>query len=110
MSGETVEGIGVDDIEMIDGARTFDITTTKGPNARWLEVLELTAFPGPAGLFFGDGTWLYSSDSTGFSRWDLNDGARTGHLPDFRPTHYHQGAREFAQIVDGVLARCRIAD
>lgn len=104
-----VGGIGDDDEAMIDGARVFDITSRDGaadpgrPKRPW--VRELTAFAGPAGDFFSDGTWLYSTGVEGLSRWNLEDGARTGQIPAFRPTHHHRGAGELAQLRDGVLVR-----
>jgi hypothetical protein len=86
-----VGGIGDDDIEIIDGARIFDATSLGtgrwGDELRW--ALEITAFPGPAGRFFSDGISLFSSAETALSRWDPENGSRTGHLEDFRPTHYH---------------------
>jgi hypothetical protein len=48
---------------------------------------------------------LFSSDETGLSRWNLIDGARTGQIPDFRPTRHHRGAHELAQLTDGVIVR-----
>lgn len=105
-------GIGDDDAVMIAGARVFDITAEaearsglrvddlRGPR-------ELIAISGPAGEFFSDGTVLYSSNETGLSRWSLDDGARTGHLESFRPTHHHRGAGELVQLVDRTFVRWR---
>ena len=104
-------GIGEDDEAMIEGARVFDITVQSKPGPSWradlLWARELIAFAGPAGLFFSDGISLFSSGEAGLSRWDLNDGARTGHLPDFRPTHHHRSAGELAQLSGNVLVRWR---
>jgi hypothetical protein len=104
-----VGGLGDDDMEMIDGARIFDTTLwgTMGGRwgAEWRSARELMAFPGPAGAFFSDGTWLYSADQHGLSRWDVNEGARTGFLPGFQPTHHHRAAGELVQIDEGVLVR-----
>lgn len=103
-----IGGIGDDDNVIVDGARVFDVTASAddgGAGAR-----ELTAFAGPAGLFFGDGKWLYSSDQSGLSRWDVRDGARTGYLPDFRPTRHHASARELVQLLDGALVRWSIRE
>lgn len=108
-----VEGIGDDDDAMIDGARIFDLTLPGTAGNRWRSdlpcVRELKAFPGPKGTFFSDGTWLFSSDGTGLSRWDVDEGARTGQLQNFHPTHHHRGARELVQLIDGVLLRWRTA-
>ena len=62
-------------------------------------------FPGPTGTFFSDGTWLFSSDKGGLSRWDPDSGERRDHLPDFQPTRHHRSARELAQLADGTLVR-----
>jgi hypothetical protein len=91
-----VGGIGNDDIAMTDGARLFDVTLPGG---------ERTSFPGPKGTFFSDGTSLFSSDETGLSRWDITDGARTGRLPGFNPSHYHAGSGELAQLIGQKLLR-----
>ncbi|HWB12041.1 MAG TPA: hypothetical protein VG826_22640 [Pirellulales bacterium] len=105
-----IGGIGDDDQDMIEGARIFDVSLTGDGEVRWRAVdgpwpCELTAFAGPAGSFFSDGHWLFSSDPSGLSRWDVIDGARTGYLQGFEPTHYHPGARELVQVVDDTLVR-----
>jgi hypothetical protein len=106
-----VGGIGDDDTAMVDGARIFDITLPGSPGGQWRSDLhwarELKVFPGPAGVFFSDGVWLFSSDDTGLSRWDLADGTRTGQLQNFRPTHHHRDAHELVQLTDGFLIRWR---
>ena len=67
-----IGGIGDDEQEIIAGARIFDITRVGDPGPQWRHdwpwALELTAFPGPTGEFFSDGTSLYSSDARGLSR------------------------------------------
>lgn len=102
-----VEGIGNDDSKMIEGARVFDVTQKGKADPEWREdlewALEVATFPGPAGKFFSEGVSLFSSSEDGLSRWRVEDGARTGHLPEFRPTHHHRGTRELVQIVDGVF-------
>jgi hypothetical protein len=109
-----VGGIGDDDREMIDGARVFDISSSGSGGLRWRTdwpwPRELTAFPGPAGLFFSDGRALFSSDQSGLSRWDINDGCRTGYVPGFEPTYHHRGAHELVQVVDDALVRWAIDD
>jgi hypothetical protein len=108
-----VGGIGEDDILMVDGALIFDTTSHVDPNAShsggvvWAS--ELKAFAGPAGAFFSDGRLLLSSDKTGLSRWDLADGARTGQIPNFRPTRRHRGANELIQLIDGAIVRWKIS-
>jgi hypothetical protein len=104
-----IGGIGDDDMEMIEGARIFDITASGESSPRWRSdwrwAREVTAFPGPAGEFFSDGTSLFSSCESGLSRWSIEDGARTGHLPGFYPTHHHRGAGELVQLKESFLRR-----
>lgn len=76
------------------------------PAHRWDPAIQ--EFPGPTGEFFSDGEVLYSSGPGGLSRWDLEDGCRTGHLSGFEPTRHHRGAGELAQLRDGVLLRWRM--
>src|SRR5580700_1383641 len=82
-----IGGLGDDDTEIIDGARIFDITSTGTGGPRWRSdwpwAREVTAFAGPAGRFFSDGKWLYTSAKDGMSRWDPKTGARTGHIEGF---------------------------
>jgi hypothetical protein len=77
-----------------------------GAGLKWAR--EINAFAGPAGAFFSDGTWLFSSDETGLSRWDLVTGERTGHLPGFHPSQHHRSARELIELRDGLLVRMSI--
>jgi len=104
-----IGGIGDDDLEIIPGARIFDVTSPDGPSACLRGVSggarEVTAFAGPAGAFFSDGTWLFSSDEAGLSRWAPEDGARTGHLQNFNPAHHHRSAGELVQLINRVLVR-----
>jgi hypothetical protein len=108
-----VGGVGDDDILMIDGVRIFDITSPPDLDASHStgtgSARELKAFAGPTGAFFSDGTWLFSSDKTGLSRWDLADGARTGQIPNFQPTRRHRGANELIQLIDGAIVRWKIS-
>jgi hypothetical protein len=109
-----VGGLTEDDAYMVDGARIFDISTTGGPGpgrrADWPWPHEPTAFAGPAGLFFSDGQFLFSSDQNGFSRWDISHGSRTGYLQGFRPTHHHRGVGELVEIVDDTLVRWSVRE
>lgn len=107
-----IAGIGDDDNEMIDGARIFDVTST-GPagvgwRSDWKCARQITAFAGPAGSFFSDGKWLYSSGKGGLSRWDIDRGSRTGHIDNFHPTHHHVGSGELAQFSNGAILRWMI--
>src|SRR5215813_9945391 len=108
-----VGGVGDDDDLMIDGARIFDLTLSTEahnfPDTDPWRAHELKAFPGPAGIFFSDGMRLFSPDGTGLSRWDLADGARTGQIPNFQPTHHHRGARELIQLIDDAVVRWKIS-
>lgn len=107
-----VGGIGDDDKDMIDGARIFDVSSSGNGGVRWRADLpwprEQIAFAGPTGSFFSKGRALFSSDQCGLSRWDMNDGSRTGYLQGFQPTHHHRGAHELVQVVDDALVRWAI--
>lgn len=108
-----VGGIGEDDELMIDGVRIFDLTLSTDvhddPDIGPYRAHELKTFPGPSGVFFSDGMRLFSSDETGLSRWDLGDGARTGQIPNFRPTHHHRLANELVQLTDDAIVRWKIS-
>lgn len=106
-----IGGLGDDDNEMIDGARVFDLSLPGGEGQSYADsrlAHEVTAFAGPAGTFFSDGESLFSSDEDGLSRWDVNDGSRTGFRHGFKPVHHHQGSHELVEIVDNTLVRWRI--
>jgi hypothetical protein len=102
-----IGGIGEDSDELVPGARVFDITATASPGPRWRSDLqwckEIQTIPGPAGFFFGHAGMLFSSDESGLSRWDPKDGARTGFLPGFSPSHHHPETGELACVHDGRL-------
>lgn len=101
-------GLGDEDTEIQPGARIFELIpleSTQAEGEPTLTVCEPIAFSGPAGAFFSDGKALYSSDDAGLSRWDPVDGARTGHLPGFGPTHHHPYAEELAECSAGGLRR-----
>lgn len=104
-----VGGIGDDDDQMIEGARIFDVTKRGSPRDQWGTRLgwthEISTFTGPKGRFFGDGVRLFSSDETGLSIWDVEEGLLTGTMERFRPTHQHLGARELVQLVERTLVR-----
>jgi hypothetical protein len=108
-----IEGIGDDDALMIDGVRIFDLTLSSDvhhfPDLDTSRAHEFKAFPGPAGVFFSDGMRLFSSDSTGLSRWDIGDGARTGLILNFWPTRHHRGANELIQLIDDTIVRWEIS-
>lgn len=104
-----VAGIGDDDAQMVDGARVFDVTgSQKAPpqwSSEWEWARKVTAFVGPAGRFFTDGISLFSSNKEGLSRWCVEDGALTGQLQYFEPTHHHRGAGELVQLNESVFTR-----
>lgn len=104
-----IAGIGDDRNVITDGACVFDVTASGKANSEWFAewewALEINAFAGPAGRFFTDGVSLFSSSPEGLSRWCVSDGARTGQLLDFEPTHHHRGAREFALVSGDGLTR-----
>lgn len=104
-----IGGIGDDDTEMVDGAHIFDITSTgaAGPKWRsdWSWAREISAFAGPAGKFFSDSKYLYSTGKDGLSRWDPKAGVRTGHIENFFPSCHHAGAGELVQLSGSALLR-----
>ena len=108
-----IGGLGEGFIEIIDGARIFDVTASgeAGPEWRsdWPWARELNAFAGPAGEFFSDGLSLFSSSESGLSRWSIEDGVRTGCLQGFQPSHHHRGAGELIQLKGRVLVRWNFA-
>lgn len=82
-------GYGKDDYWLLPAARLFDVRTGK----------ELSWFAGPEkGLFTFDGYLFASSKEHGFSAWDVETGERVGAFPDFCPTHYHRGAKQFLAL------------
>jgi hypothetical protein len=107
-----IGGLSEDDAYMIDGARIFDVSAQGEPDpgdrADWAWPREIAAFAGPAGTFFSEDGCLFSSDQSGLSRWDVNDGSRTAYLHGFAPTHHHRKARELVQIADGSLIRAKM--
>jgi hypothetical protein len=105
-----ISGIGDDDEKMIDGARIFDVTLPGTASSNGRSPLETATIVGPAGLFFSDGTALFSADPAGLSRWDITCGVRTGHIIGFNPTQHHRRARELAQLIDGTLVRWCISE
>ncbi|MER6466701.1 hypothetical protein ACWC4D_06800 [Streptomyces sp. NPDC001288] len=99
-----VEGLGDDDEAMRPGARIFDTTRTEqGEMWRMPTAAEVLSFEGPTGRFFSDGTHLFSCDGAGLSTWDPAEGKLLGTVTGFSPTHYHPGARQFAQLADGTV-------
>jgi hypothetical protein len=107
-----VGGIGDDDKDIVDGARIFDVSMPGSPGIHcrddWPWPRELGSFACPAGLFFSEGNALFSSDQSGLSRWNINDGVRTGQLKGFKPGYHHRGTRELVQLIEGTLLRWTI--
>jgi hypothetical protein len=92
-----VEGLGDDDLEIVPGARIFDLDQTiDQPGQR--SFVETSSFAGPSGALFSDGVRFFSSDESGTSIWRISDGARVGAIEGFRPTHQHVAARELVEI------------
>ncbi len=78
-----IAGLGSDDDNApLAGARIFQVENGE----------EISAFAGPDGAFFGDGTRLYSVGSDGLEIWDVEAGARLGRIADFRPNFQIEGA------------------
>ena len=74
-----ISGIGFDD--MLAGARIFEAQSG----------VEITAFAGPDGAFFGDGKRLYTVGNDGLEIWDVESGARQGRITGFRPNFQIEG-------------------
>lgn len=70
-----IEGIGDEEGMTIGGATVFDARSGE----------QLAQFAGPSGEFWSDGTRLFSVENDGLHLWDVESGARTGILRDFRP-------------------------
>lgn len=104
-----VGGIGDDDDNMVDGVRIFSSDSRFASSDRfgrkWAH--ELDAFAGPSGSFFGDGAHLFSAGAAGLEIWDVDSGARTATVENFRPVRQHRGARELAEITAKALRRWR---
>jgi hypothetical protein len=84
-----VWGYGEDDEWLIPAVRLFDARTSEEPG--W--------FAGPeTGTFMFDEYLLSFSKEHDLSIWDVTTGERVGLFPDFRPTHYHQGAKQFLRL------------
>ena len=101
-----VQGIGDDEDEMVDGARIFDVTWVEDVEHhgyRRRTAREVFCIHAPRGVFLCDGAYLFSSHTSGLSRWDLGSRECTGQLPEFNPTHRHHGSGEFVQLRDRVL-------
>jgi hypothetical protein len=105
-----ISRLGEEDENMSAGARVFDASSVGPPHPNWRGqwARELIAFPGPSGTFLSDGTWLFSSDPGGLSRWDPGTGELTGQIPGFEAKWYHRGARELAQIAEQTLVRVSV--
>jgi hypothetical protein len=84
-----VWGYGEDDEWLIPALRLFDVRT--GKETGWF------AGPEKGTLVFDE--YLFSlSQEHGVSAWDVSTGECVGAFPNFRPTHYHQGAKQFLHV------------
>jgi hypothetical protein len=83
-----VWGYGEDDEWLIPAVRIFEVISGK----------ELHWFPGPEGtLIFDEYLFSFSQDH-GTSAWDILTGERVLSDPNFHPTHYHRGAKQFLYL------------
>ncbi|WP_230686898.1 WD40 repeat domain-containing protein [Catellatospora vulcania] len=94
-----LSGIGSDERAMLAGIRVFDAVTGR----------QVSAFAGPDGELFADGTRLYAAGAAGLEVWDPVTGERTGVVPGFAPTRHHRGTGELACLGGSVLRRWRTA-
>jgi len=82
-------GYGDDGDWLIPAVRLFDIIAEK----------ELGWFAGPEeGVLVYDEYLFALSKQHGLSAWDVATGERVLDDPDFHPTRYHQGTKQFLQI------------
>jgi hypothetical protein len=83
-----VWGYGDDELELIPAVRLFDVVAEK----------ELGWFAGPEGTLIYDEYLFALSEQHGLTAWDVATGERVLAEPDFYPTRYHRGAKQFLQI------------
>jgi len=83
-----VWGYGEDADWIIPAVRLFDVVAEK----------ELGWFAGPEGTLVYDEYLFAMSEKQGLTAWDVATGERVLADPDFHPTHYHRGAKQFLQI------------
>ncbi|MET8947873.1 hypothetical protein ABZX30_31150 [Streptomyces sp. NPDC004542] len=88
-----VGGIGEDDETLVNGATLYELTGAG--DTQWVEA---GAFPGPHGRFFAADGLLFSAGESGLEVWDPVEGARTGSVPGFRPTHHDPRTGELLQL------------
>jgi hypothetical protein len=108
-----VWGIGDDDYLMVPGIRVFDVESGKetgsfaGPvNEQVTETAELDGkvsnYVRSAGTLLFDRFLFSSAPAAGMTVWDVADGARLLHEPDFHPQGFHRGMKQFVtQRPDG---------
>lgn len=87
-----IGGLGDSDLMMPPGARIF----ARAQESDWNEV---STFTGPSGEFLSNGSWLFSTDATGLSIWDVSGGLLAGQVPGFRPLRMHPSSHELIEIV-----------
>jgi hypothetical protein len=80
-----VWGYGDDEEWLIPAVRLFNVTSGE----------ELPWFAGPEGPLIFDEYLFSLSQQHGVSIWDVTTGERVLLDNDFRPTHYHRGAKQF---------------
>ena len=85
-----VWGYGNDEEWLLPAVRIFDVATQQ----------ELRWFAGPKGSLAFDTYLLAFSHKDPLTVWDCETGERLLVAPDFYPTHYHAGARQFLALKD----------
>ncbi|MES4792931.1 MAG: hypothetical protein C4321_08035 [Chloroflexota bacterium] len=94
-----VWGQGTDEENLFAAVRLFDVVSGE----------ELGWFPGPVGELVFDEYLFSCAPEHGTSVWDVATGERLLHTPEFCPTTYHPGAREFLTWrPDGTLLLSRL--
>lgn len=110
-----IGGIGEVNLDLIDGARIFDVSASPSYDSvaqpHWqITGHEIFSFAGPSGRFYSDGKWLYSAGKNEMSRWNPKTGVRTGKIENFCPSYHHVSAGELVQLCDGKLLRWKLDD
>ncbi|MFJ3876935.1 hypothetical protein ACIPW5_05705 [Streptomyces sp. NPDC090077] len=90
-------GLGDDDLEIVPGARVFDVSRAEEDGAGGPGPAEVAVFGGPRGRFFAAEGLLFSSSEAGLEIWDPVAGARIGAVPGFRPTHHDRTRGELLE-------------
>jgi hypothetical protein len=102
-----ISGIGEDQDWMVDGARIIAAAQADPSSGAGRLALELSAFAGPSGHFFGDGRHLFSAGKDALSIWDVEAGALLARIGRFTPSRQHSHGRDLVEVSGQRLLRWR---